>query len=71
MNSKRSLIDCEVVFVSLFLRCSLRQHTFAKPPQHKNIRNDYIDKKVRDALPISKFKTSTVFVAVVQKHVDF
>ena len=29
VNSKRSLIDCGVVFVSLFLRRSLRQHTFA------------------------------------------
>ena len=29
VNSKRSLIDCGVVFVSLFLRCSLRQHTLA------------------------------------------
>ena len=34
VNSKRSLIDCGVVFVSFFPRCSLRQNKFAKPPQH-------------------------------------
>ena len=32
---KRSLIDCGVVFLSLFLRCSPRQHTFAKLPNIK------------------------------------
>ena len=47
----------------LFLWCSLRQHTFAKPPQHQDIHNDYTDKKVRDPSSISKSKTSTVFLA--------
>ena len=63
--SKRSLIDCGVVFFSMLLWFSLEHHTFPKIPQHQNIRNDYIDKKLRDPLSISRSKTRSVFFAVV------
>ena len=66
LSSKRSPIDCRVVFISLFLHCSLRQHTFAKRLQHQHMCNELIDKKVRDPLTISKSKTSTVFLT--RKH---
>ena len=65
--SKRSLINCGVDFFSLLLWFSLEHHTFPKIPQHqkKNIRNDYIDKKLRDPLSISRSKTRSAFFAVV------
>ena len=68
MNSKRSLIDCGVFLSVCFY--GVLVHTFAKLPQHQNIHNDDIDKKVHDPLSISRSKTSTVFLAAVLKQVD-